>query len=115
MNRNEIHIIPSNRVRQLAKKAIAKEACSACCVSLIHALQRLSDNDRPIYLDNNQGFLQICLSHSGCLKCLTDNLLCFFLNLFKMVFSLKAFRINLIDIFRTGRTGGKPAVRRANF
>ncbi|WP_188399177.1 DUF362 domain-containing protein [Sporomusa sp. GT1] len=35
---------PGNRAKQLARHVIAKEACSACYGSLIHALQRLEDN-----------------------------------------------------------------------
>jgi len=47
---------PSNKVRYLTKKVIAKSACSACYGSLVHALQRLNDRDmlegikQPIYI-----------------------------------------------------------------
>ncbi|MBP2635765.1 MAG: hypothetical protein H6Q72_1672 [Firmicutes bacterium] len=36
--------VPTNRAKQLARRVEAKEACSACYGSLIHALQRLDDN-----------------------------------------------------------------------
>lgn len=52
---------PSNRTRQLAAgRVTAQEACSACYGSLIHALQRMSENKtlqtvkQPIYI--GQGF-----------------------------------------------------------
>lgn len=51
---------PSNRAKQLARKVVAKEACSACYGSLIHALQRLDDNGtlsmlkQPLYI--GQGY-----------------------------------------------------------
>lgn len=51
---------PSNRAKQLARKVVAQEACSACYGSLIHALQRLDENGtlrllkKPIYI--GQGY-----------------------------------------------------------
>ena len=51
---------PSNKVKRLAEKVVAKEACSACYGSLIHALQRLDEKNEfkllcePIYI--GQGF-----------------------------------------------------------
>jgi uncharacterized protein (DUF362 family) len=47
---------PSNKVRHLTQKVIAKSACSACYGSLVHALQRLDDKEilktikQPIYI-----------------------------------------------------------------
>ena len=37
---------PSGRARKLAGNVVAKEACSACYGSLIHALQRLDESGR---------------------------------------------------------------------
>ncbi len=37
---------PSNKVKRLAEKVVAKEACSACYGSLIHALQRLDEKGK---------------------------------------------------------------------
>ncbi len=37
---------PSNKVKRLAEKVVAKEACSACYGSLIHALQRLDEKSQ---------------------------------------------------------------------
>lgn len=51
---------PSGKAKQLSRKVIAKEACSACYGSLIHALQRLDDTgtlpllNKPVYI--GQGF-----------------------------------------------------------
>ena len=51
---------PSGKAQLLAEKVIAKEACSACYGSLIHALQRLADKGKlgaikgPIHI--GQGF-----------------------------------------------------------
>lgn len=58
--KKETELKPSNRVKQLTRNVIAKEACSACYGGLIHALQRLDDNGRlkllpgPIHI--GQGF-----------------------------------------------------------
>lgn len=47
---------PSNKVRNLTKKVVSQSACSACYGSLVHALQRLDEQDRlkkikePIYI-----------------------------------------------------------------
>ncbi|MDR3564848.1 MAG: DUF362 domain-containing protein [Negativicutes bacterium] len=64
---------PSNRAKQLAAKVTAKEACSACYGGLIHALQRLSDDDRlrsikkPIYI--GQGFRGKAMEGLGVGEC----------------------------------------------
>jgi uncharacterized protein (DUF362 family) len=51
---------PSNQAKRLAEKVVAQDACSACYGSLIHALQRLSEQNmfksikEPIYI--GQGY-----------------------------------------------------------
>lgn len=66
-------ILPSNRAQQLARKVIAREACSACYGGLIHALQRMSDNKTlnllkdPIYI--GQGFKEQPINGIGIGSC----------------------------------------------
>ncbi|MEN6412945.1 MAG: DUF362 domain-containing protein [Veillonellales bacterium] len=58
--KNGTQFRPSNKVRRLAQKVVAKESCSACYGTLIHALQRLDEKQQlkflrqPIYI--GQGF-----------------------------------------------------------
>jgi len=66
-------ILPSNRAQQLARKVVAREACSACYGGLIHALQRMSDNKTlnllkdPIYI--GQGFKEQPINGIGIGSC----------------------------------------------
>lgn len=54
------HFTPSGKARRLGEKVLARQACSACYGSLIHALQRLADQGRlgglkaPLHI--GQGF-----------------------------------------------------------
>lgn len=70
---------PSNRARKLAQKVIAKDACSACYGSLIHALQRLDDNGtlhllkQPVCIGQGyQGQAATGLGIGQCLRHCTD-------------------------------------------
>lgn len=58
--KKEMEFRPSNRIKQLTRKVIAKEACSACYGGLVHALQRLDDTGKlqllPGPLHIGQGF-----------------------------------------------------------
>ena len=42
--REKIRVVPSDRVRRLAKDVLVENACSACYGSLIHALQRIQES-----------------------------------------------------------------------
>lgn len=48
--KNARQLKPSNKVKRLAEKVVAKEACSACYGNLIHALQRLDENGKLQFL-----------------------------------------------------------------
>jgi len=71
--KSDMQFKPSNKVRRLAEKVVAKEACSACYGSLIHALQRLDEKGElkflrePIYI--GQGFRGQVLTGLGIGQC----------------------------------------------
>lgn len=58
--KNGTQFKPSNMAQRLAKKVVAKDACSACYGSLIHALKRLEEKGQFKYLHKSifigQGF-----------------------------------------------------------
>lgn len=71
--KNGVQFRPSNKARRLAQKVVAKEACSACYGSLIHALQRLDEKGQlkflrePVYI--GQGFREKCIEGLGIGQC----------------------------------------------